>query len=435
MPRSPASPGRFAIAALDALLANVAILDAGGEILAVNAAWKAFSRENGGGNDVGGNYLRVCDGTQGEDRDDAARIAAGIREVLRREQPQFELEYPCHSPTEWRYFLARVTCFVQDGERYAVVAHENISRRKLAELEVRELNRTLEARVEERTREVEAARLALEVKNTELEAAGLALEAKNAELEDRNAELAQFVYVASHDLQEPLRTLGAYADILRHRYQGRQLDERADGYLMHIGEQVFRARQLVRDVLTLSYVTSSPPMGTLDVRRVWDEVSLSLPWPEDARAQCGVTPPVQANVAQIRQLLTNLLSNAIKFRSNRLLEVKLTAWQADDWVHFALADNGIGIAPQHAEKVFMMFQRLHSRTLTGGNGIGLAVCKKVVERHGGQIWIEPCEAGGTQVRFMLPAAPESAGGSPSPSRRAPVPDRSFGVHCPPGAVE
>ncbi|WP_019586046.1 sensor histidine kinase [Deinococcus apachensis] len=390
MTRSPASPSRYVSAAFDALSANVAILNARGEILAVNAAWRAFARENGGGDDVGSNYLEVCEGSWGEDREDALSIAAGIRSVLAGEQALFELEYPCHSPTEQRYFAARVTCFVQDGERYAVVAHENITRRKRAELEVRELNRTLEVRVEERTREVEASNLALEL--------------KNAELEDRNRDLAQFAYVASHDLQEPLRILGAYADLLRHRYQGRQLDERADTYLMHINEQVFRARQLVRDVLTLSNVTARPPLARLDLRQVWDEVCLSLPWPEDARPECGEVPPVCANAAQVRQLLTNLLGNAIKFRADEPLEVSLRARAQGGWVQFALSDNGIGIAPKHAEKVFVMFQRLHSRTLTGGNGIGLAVCKKIVERHGGRIWIEPHAGRGTTVRFTLPAA-------------------------------
>ncbi|PYE53804.1 sensor histidine kinase [Deinococcus yavapaiensis] len=387
-----ATPDRFAIGAFDALCANIAILDENGEILAVNRAWAAFARENGddGRSGVGSNYLRVCDQTQGEDRDDALRIAGGIRDVLAQRVKTFELEYPCHSPTEERYFVARVTRFEQDGTCFAVVTHENITRRKHAELEILKLNRTLEARVQERTREVEASKLALE--------------AKNAELERRNRDLSQFAYVASHDLQEPLRILGAYADILRHRYQGRQLDERADAYLMHINEQVFRARQLVRDVLTLANVTDEPPLGTLDVRRVWEDVRRALPWPEDAHAECGSLPLVQGNAAQVRQLLANLLGNALKFRREEPLRVTLAAWKMGAWVHFALADNGMGIDPKYADKVFDMFQRLHNRTLTGGNGIGLAVCRRVVERHGGRIWIEPHEGSGTTVRFTLPSA-------------------------------
>lgn len=408
MTRPSAPPGRYAIAAFDALSANIAILDDQGRILAVNRAWRAFAQANDGGNDVGSNYLQVCEGAVGEDQSDSRRIAEGIRTVLAGQAALFELEYPCHSPTEQRYFEARVTCFVQDGARYAVVAHENITRRKQAELDLRSLNATLESRVDQRTEELEVHQVALEIKNAELQATQLALEAKNTELEDRNRDLAQFVYVASHDLQEPLRILGAYADTLRHRYQGRQLDERADLYLAHINDQVGRARQLVRDVLTLSNVKAQPALDTMDLRPLWDEVSQALPWPDDACARCGDLPAVQANAAQVRQLLTNLLGNAIKFRANRPLSVTLEGRQEGDWVHFVLEDNGIGIAPRHAEQVFVMFQRLHSRAASGGNGIGLAVCQRVVERHGGQIWVAPAGGGGTAVHFTLPAAAHPA---------------------------
>ncbi|UBV42976.1 PAS domain-containing protein [Deinococcus taeanensis] len=384
------APVRFAVAAFDALAAQVALLDRHGEIMAVNAAWRAFAQENGGADSVGANYLALCDATCGEDRENAAQMAAGIRAVLSGEEALFELEYPCHSPAEQRYFMVRVTAFTQDGLRYAVVAHENITRRKLAELEIVRLNRTLEERVEARTRELELSQAILA--------------RQNAELEDRNQALAQFAYVASHDLQEPLRTLGAYADILRHRYAGRQLDDRADTYLMHIAEQVFRARQLVRDILTLSNVAAQPPMKVLDLGALADEVGRSLPWPEGAQSSRAELPRVRANAAQVRQLLTNLLGNAIKFRSDRPLRVHLDGHAEGAWVHFTLRDNGIGIAPKHAEQVFVMFQRLHSRTLTGGNGIGLAVCRKVVERHGGRIWIDPEQEAGIAVHFTLPAA-------------------------------
>ncbi|ADV68139.1 sensor histidine kinase [Deinococcus maricopensis] len=388
MPRPLASPARYAIAAFDALTAHIAILNADGVILAVNNAWRRFAQENGGTDDVGTNYLELCDHARGDDQEDAHRIADGIRDVLAGTRSVYELEYPCHSPNEQRYFLARVTCFMQDGARYAVVAHENITRRKRAELEVRDLNRTLEARVHERTREVEQA--------------SAALAAKNAELERSVRDLREFAYVASHDLQEPLRTLGAYSDLLRHRYAD-QLDDRARGYLTHITEQVFRARQLVRDVLTLSNVSAQPPLGSVDMRAIWTTVSATLPWPEDATATCGALPPVRANLPQVQQLLTNLLGNAIKFRADRPLRVLLSAWQQDGWVEFALSDNGIGIPGAHAERVFVMFQRLHSRQRAEGNGIGLAVCRKIVERHGGRIWMDTRSAEGLTVRFTLPA--------------------------------
>lgn len=398
------APQRYTAQAFDALSANVAILAEGGEILAVNAAWRAFAQENAGGqpvsDGVGSDYLAVCDATQGEDREVAVQTAAGIRAVLAGQQPRFELEYPCQTVRGQMHFVVRVTCFVQDGARYAVVAHEDITRRKLAELEVRQLNRSLEARVAERTREAEAARAELQRKNDELERS--------------NQELAQFAAVASHDLQEPLRTLSAYADLLRHRYQD-QLDARALGYLRTITEQVARARQLVRDVLTVSQVSDGAPLDRLDLGAVWAQEVAALTWPAGAEYHADPLPPVQADGAQVRQLLQNLLGNAVKFRADRPLRVSLSGrrladpWQGD-WVEFALRDNGLGIAEEHREGVFIMFRRLHGRTPTGGNGIGLAVCKKVVERHGGRIWLDSREGEGTTVYFTLPAAGSTPSG-------------------------
>ena len=388
-------PERFAVAAFDALLANIAIVDADGLIVAVNRAWTAFACDNGGtGDDVGVNYLAVCEAAQGEDGPDAHAIAAGIRAVVSGEQALYELEYPCHTPTQQRYYVARVTRFEQDGARYALVAHEDITRRKLAEREVNSLNASLERRVLERTQALEASEWDLQRLNTELTA--------------RNEELSQFVYVASHDLQEPLRTLGAYADILRHRYRGKQFDERADTYLGHITEQVGRARRLVRDVLALATVSEEAPREMTDLGKVCREVQTELDWSPDARLDIGHLLPVYASPPQMRQLLDNLLGNALKFHGTEPLRVDLSAQPEGVLVHFTLRDNGIGVAPEYAEKVFGMFQRLHGRTATGGNGIGLAVCRRIVERHGGTIWIEAAPGGGTAIHFTLPAAQEAA---------------------------
>lgn len=400
MTRPLSASRQFSLAAFDAFLANVAILSADGVILEVNRSWVDFARENGGGDDVGSNYLAICEAAQGEERADGLAIAAGIRAVLAGQQAVFELEYPCHTPGRRRYFLARVSTFEQAGAPLVMVAHEDITRRKLAELEVVALNRTLEARVAQRTREAETSRAALGELNVQLEASQRALELKNVALEESNRDLAQFAFVASHDLQEPLRTIGVYADVLRHRYQG-TLDARADGYLTHIGDQVTRARQLVRDVLALAKVSVQPELAPLDLGALWADLTPDLPWPTGARWSCSALPAVQANEGQLRQLLTNLLGNAIKFRSPAPLVVTLSGVREGDHVRFSLSDNGIGLAPEHSEQVFVMFQRLHSRAATGGNGIGLALCRKIIERHGGRIWIEPHAGGGTTVHFTL----------------------------------
>ena len=392
-------PERFALAAFDALLANIAVIDHTGVIVAVNRAWTTFACDNGGGgNYVGSNYLNICDAAEGEDSRDAHAIAVGIRAVMAGDLGVFELEYPCHTSVELRYFLARVTRFEQDGAHFALVAHEDITRRKLAELEVTSLNASLERRVLERTEALNASEEILQ---------GL-----NRELVNRNEELSQFVYVASHDLQEPLRTLGAYADILRHRYRGKQLDERADSYLGHITEQVGRARRLVRDVLALTTVSEDAPRTATQLSELCALVLDELAWPPDAELHVGELPAVWANPPQMRQLLDNLLGNALKFRRDAALRVRLSAEADGDMTHFTLRDNGIGVAPEHAEKVFGMFQRLHGRTPTGGNGIGLAVCRRIVERHGGRIWIEDSAPGGIVIHFTLPAAQDAAAHAP-----------------------
>ena len=378
-------PSRFAIAAFDALPANVAILDARGTLVAVNRAWRDFARENGAhdGGDTGQNYLTVCEATDGADREYALAIAAGIRAVLAHTADVFELEYPRHAPHEPRYLLARVTAFVQDGERFAVVMHANITRRKLAELRLLELTHTLEAHVEARVNE---------------------LADKNAELEASNRELAQFAYVASHDLQEPLRMVGSYADLLRRRYGG-QLDAKADVYLDHIGEGVARMRRLIRDLLSLARVDGEPAHETLDMNALFGEVCAGLPGLRGARVVRHAAPPAQANRAQIAQVLSNLLGNALKFRSAKPLCVSFEGWSDGDLAHYVLRDNGIGIAPEHLERIFGLFQRLHGRSRFDGNGIGLAICQKIVARHGGQIWAEAAPGGGAAFHFTLPAAP------------------------------
>ncbi|WP_189091706.1 sensor histidine kinase [Deinococcus ruber] len=419
MPRHLVSPERFALAAYDALSANIAILDAQSIIVAVNRAWDDFAQEFAGAgptanNGLGSNYLAISEATTGDDRPYALATAAGIRDLLAGRRKVAEIEYPCKVANEQRYYMARVTAFDQDGERFVVVAHEDITRRKRAELALESLNRELEARIEARTRE--------------LEEAGRAAERHNAELEESNRNLSQFASVAAHDLQEPLRLIGAYADLLRHRSYDR-LDTRSQTHLGHLLDQVGRARQLVRDVLTLSRVAVRPTLQPVDMRALWDACIATFPWPDDTRLECADLPPVLGDAAQLRQLFLNLLGNALKFRSARPLELSLRVEVEGPQLHFQLTDNGIGIAPQHHEKVFVMFQRLHSRTPsglgsseapTGGNGVGLAVCKMVVERHGGRLWLTSVEGQGTTFHFTLPAAPSAHGESAVQHRSAPV---------------
>ncbi|WP_412030415.1 sensor histidine kinase [Deinococcus yunweiensis] len=396
MPRRSTSPVRYAVAAFDALSAHVAILDERGVVLAVNRAWEVFAQNNGGSSELGTNYLELCRQVQGPDQTDALSIADGIMQVIRAEIDTFEWEYPCHSPTEQRFFVARVTRFVQDGQTYVLVAHENITRRKVAELEVRELNRTLEARVHARTQELEASQRTLEQQNRALELS--------------NDELSQFAAVASHDLQEPLRTLSLHADMLLERHLGRPIDERAERHLRHIIAQASRARRLVQDVLTMTELSVTASMDVVDLGAILPDVISALDWPASAPPVWGDLPAVWANAGQMHQLLMNLLGNALKYSQPRDVSVSVSGLRTADTVTFEVADAGTGIPEEHRTHVFELFRRLHNRTPTSGNGIGLTVCSKIIERHGGRIWITGNARGGTSVHFTLPAAPHPVGG-------------------------
>jgi signal transduction histidine kinase len=234
---------------------------------------------------------------------------------------------------------------------------------------------------------------------------------KMEELARSNADLEQFAYVASHDLQEPLRMVAAYTQLLSERYQGK-LDENADKFLGYAREGALRMQTLVQDLLAFSRVGRIGTVyGRVDCDAVLKEVLVIL---GQAIRESGATtnysslPPVWAERTQISQLFQNLIGNAIKFRGTDAPEISIAAEKAPgqatahQW-QFSVADNGIGIAPEFAEKIFIVFQRLHSREEYAGNGIGLSICKKVVERNGGKIWVEQNPGGGSIFKFTLPA--------------------------------
>jgi len=227
------------------------------------------------------------------------------------------------------------------------------------------------------------------------------------ELARSNADLEQFAYVASHDLQEPLRMVASYTQLLAERYQGK-LDETADKYIAYASEGALRMQQLIQDLLAFSRVgRSDVPSQNLDCNAIMDEVLLSL---SAAIQESGAVvtfdklPRVWADRPLIAQVFQNLIGNAIKFRKTAVPEIKVSAEAAGaDWL-FSFSDNGIGIAPEYAENIFVVFQRLHARTEYPGNGIGLAICKKIIERYGRRIWVEGQVGKGSTFKFTLPAA-------------------------------
>jgi PAS domain S-box-containing protein len=231
------------------------------------------------------------------------------------------------------------------------------------------------------------------------------LAARAAELERSNAELAQFAYVASHDLSEPLRMVSSYLQLLRRRYHGK-LDEDADAFIDYAVEGAARMRTLIEDLLAYSRAgRAERPLEPVDTARVVGDVARTL------RAQApGLEPEIEwdrlptvdGDAPQLAQLFQNLIGNGIKFVAEGTRpHVRVTAERDESEWRFAVEDNGIGIDPRHVERVFGMFQRLHTRDEFPGTGIGLAIAKKVVERHGGRIWLEPREAGGSRFEFTI----------------------------------
>lgn len=225
-----------------------------------------------------------------------------------------------------------------------------------------------------------------------------------AELERSNADLEQFAYVASHDLSEPLRTVAGFVQLLGKRYEG-QLDAQADEFIGYALDGVGRMRQLIDDLLLFSRAGAAElqpepvPLGEA-VDRVRSSLAANLE-ETGGRIEAGELPEVVADRTQVEQLLQNLISNGLKFHGEEPPRVGVSAVREGASWRVEVEDNGIGVDPQYADRIFKMFQRLHGRDAYAGTGIGLAVCKRIVERHGGRIWVESPPAGGTRFCFTL----------------------------------
>ncbi len=225
------------------------------------------------------------------------------------------------------------------------------------------------------------------------------------ELARSNAELEQFAYVASHDLQEPLRTLASYAKLLSRRYSG-QLDEKGNRFLQYIMEEALRMQALINDLLRYSRVgRQAQNFAPVRCAAVFDIVVRRLEGAianSGANVTCGDLPTVMADETQLVQLFQNLISNAIKYHSEEPPVVHVAAERQEGQWLFWVRDNGIGIEPKYAERIFVIFQRLHTQDEYSGTGIGLAIAAKIVERHGGRIWVESQPGQGATFYFTIP---------------------------------
>ena len=264
--------------------------------------------------------------------------------------------------------------------------------------------------VNEAYEQADADRLLLE---RSMELASRELIERNRTLVQSNKELQVFAYVASHDLQEPLRMVADYVQLLARRYKDK-LDPDAMDFIGFAVDGVSRMQRLINDLLAYSRVeTRQKPFESADLNLVLDHVLQNIKVSIE-ESQAVIThdplPKLVVDGPQLGQVFQNLLSNAIKFRAQASPKIHISARHADGQWTFGVVDNGIGIDPQYADRIFVIFQRLHTAAEYPGTGIGLAVCKKIVERHRGRIWVKSALGEGATFSFTIPDPSTMHGG-------------------------
>jgi PAS domain S-box-containing protein len=284
----------------------------------------------------------------------------------------------------------------------------DITELKQTEISLQKARDELEARVQERTTELERVNHNLEQEITERKRAEAGLARTVEELTRSNTDLSQFAYSASHDLQEPLRNIAIYSHWLKVRYRGK-LDARADQFINFLTEGARRISAMIRDLLEYTRAASDAQEGnevsgaSVALVNVLADLHRLI---VDSKAVIThePLPALAVRYVHLRQLFQNLITNAIRYRGNEPPRIHISGTCSAGHCLFSFADNGIGIAPEYREKIFGIFTRLQNRDESSGTGIGLAICKRIVERYGGRIWVESELGRGATFLFQLPLA-------------------------------
>ncbi|ETX06747.1 chemotaxis protein CheB [Candidatus Entotheonella palauensis] len=360
---------------LDTHPSQIAVLNCDGNIILVNDAWQHAAANDTvpGFFDVGENYLQLCDRISPDDWPEAPRIAAGICQMLRHERDAFDIEYAYHGSGAERWFKVQAKRLSGDGPPSVILTHEDTTERK---------------HMKER-----AALHAHELAEA------------NVLLAERNTELIEFTRAINHDLQEPLRQVVTFSQLLQQHLAG-TLEQEAEESLGFVIGGAQRMLTLVQHLTDLAHV------GQVEMKRAWSALDACV---QEALKALGLRvaesgaevmdeglPEVMGDSAMLTQLYQNLIGNAIKFSAHRQPVIHLTAERQQEGWLLGVRDNGIGIDPVHAKIIFDPFKRLHGRSQYDGNGLGLAVCRRIVRRHGGEIWADLEVQQGAYFKFTLP---------------------------------